>query len=328
MQFIRSAVKRLGVTGLTLVVVLAVAGTAGAVSVINGNQIKARSIHSRSISLNAINSRKIQNRAVNPGDLSGRTYKKLSKIGSPGPQGPQGPQGPAGPAGSGTAGSATYSGAHWGQIDRNTLGSPTVALRPGPYEGAAVPPFGVGSLGLTVNGTPRAATTNDAEQATFGNEVDFNGNLVSNLTALGFQVFTTGENNGIANPNMPAIKIEIDPNLTATPSNFSTLTFTPQNSPANQWSGYIDATTAPASPSGYGFTLSGAAGTATGCNLASPCTFTQVKAALANGTGATIFTIGVGKGRDFSWSGAIDGLRVNGTTFNFEPFGVTSVATP
>ncbi len=78
----------------------------------------------------------------------------------------------------------------------------------------------------------------------------------------------------------------------------------------------------PASPTGTGFILSGAEGTATGCTLATPCTFSALKTALQAGTGAKILTVGITKGRDFAWQGAVDGLRVNGTVYDFEPFGV------
>ena len=60
--------------------------------------------------------------------------------------------------------------------------------------------------------------------------------------------------------NMPSITFEVDPNLRARRTSYSTLTFVPAaNSPANQWSGYIDATT-----SGSWF-MTGAAGTAIAC---------------------------------------------------------------
>ncbi|MEY2536203.1 MAG: hypothetical protein QOF29_4113, partial [bacterium] len=68
----------------------------------------------------------------------------------------------------------------------------------------------------------------------------------------------------------------------------------------------------------------GAAGTATSCNQTTTCTFAQVKTALAQGTGATILTAGVTKGRDLSWQGAIDGLRVNTDVFDFEETGVST----
>ncbi len=222
----------------------------------------------------------------------------------------------------------TYTNPEWGQIDRNTIGSPTVELRGGPYTGADAPPFGVGSLDMSVNGVPRVANNSDSEQATFGNEVDFVNDDVSALNEVGFYVYQTGENSAKGNPNMPVIKFEIDPNLNSTPSNFSTLQFLPEQSPSNAWSDYIDATTTPASPAGTGWILSGAAGTQTGCNLASPCTFTDVKAALADGTGAKILTVAVGKGRDYAWSGAVDGLTINGIVYDFEPFGVQETPAP
>jgi hypothetical protein len=54
-----------------------------------------------------------------------------------------------------------------------------------------------------------------------------------------------------------------------------------------------------------------------------------VKAFLATGTGATIYTVGVTKGRDFAFAGAADGLQINDTIYDFEPFGVEEVdATP
>lgn len=275
-----------------------------------------------------ITGKDIKNGTIAAKELKKKLRNKINEgggtAGAPGQAGETGPTGPAGPATQ-----ATYEGPNWGQIDRNTLGSPTVALRSGPFVGQTqAPPFGDGSLGLTVNdGTDPG--TDDAEQATFGNEVDFVGQTVESIDELGFSVYTTGENNGRANPNMPVIKIEIDPNLSSTASGFSTLSFTPSNTAANQWSPYIDATTAPAAPAGNGFILSGAAGTATGCNLASPCTFDDVQGALDDGgDAATIFTVAVGKGRDLSWAGAIDGLRVNGTIYDFEPFGVSEVPAP
>ncbi len=269
-----------------------------------------------------ITGKDIKNNTIAAKDLKKKLRNKIGQsgtAGSPGQTGPQGPQGPAGPATQ-----ATYTNPQWGVMDRNTQGSPQVDLRGGPFAGTTQePPFGDGSLGLSVEGTPRVPTANDAEQATFGNEVDFVGDTVASIDELGFHVYTTGENNGRGNPNMPLIKIEIDPNLSSTASGFSTLTFQPSNTTANQWSPYIDATTAPASAAGNGFFLSGAAGTATGCALATPCTFAQLQTALNDGgDAATIFTVAVGKGRDFAWSGAVDGLRVNDTIFDFEPFGV------
>lgn len=58
------------------------------------------------------------------------------------------------------------------------------------------------------------------------------------------------------------------------------------------------------------------------------CTFAQVKAFLATGTGAKIFSVVVAKGRDYAWQGAVDGLRINSTIYDFEPLGVKIVPAP
>src|ERR1700752_1225133 len=77
---------------------------------------------------------------------------------------------------------AAFSGAkseHWGVVPRNTIGSPGQELRDGrfpstPAGAISEPPFGKGSLGLSVadKSTPLAQPQ---EKASFGNEVDFLG---------------------------------------------------------------------------------------------------------------------------------------------------------
>jgi hypothetical protein len=48
-----------------------------------------------------------------------------------------------------------------------------------------------------------------------------------------------------------------------------------------------------------------------------------VKAYLDDGGDpATILSAAVTKGRDYAWQGAVDGLRINGTVFDFEENGV------
>jgi hypothetical protein len=119
---------------------------------------------------------------------------------------------------------------------------------------------------------------------------------------------------------MPSITFEIDPNLASKPStNYSSLVFTPTaNSAANQWSGYIDATT-----SGL-WGLTGGAFAGDTCSLnGSRCTFAELKAFLNDGgEPARIGTVAISKGRDYEWQGAVDGLRINGTVFDFEETGV------
>ncbi len=221
-------------------------------------------------------------------------------------------------------------GAKWGIITRNTIGSAVADLRTGPYGsfgvtgGSAKPPFGIGSLGIQVSDD---ATTQSppAEKASYGNEVDFFGQQVANLNQVGFRVFQTGENVAISPSNMPNISLEIDPNVGAT--NYTTMIWVPDPAPVtNRWSGFINAATT----GDWYFT--GTAGTITGCNQSSFCSLSAAKAALVanqNGDGpATIDTVAVTKGRDNAWVGAVDGLRINSKTYNFEPYGVEEISTP
>jgi hypothetical protein len=239
--------------------------------------------------------------------------------GTPGIAGPQGPTGPQGPAGA----DAVYTGANWGVIARNTIGAPVAALRAGPFGSFGVadaPPYGIGSLAIEVaDGTSKVA---------FGNEVDFFGADVSALTAVGFSVYTTGENSALGT-NMPGIVLEINPNgAGGTAATYASLVFEPgANGPPNKWSAYVDAT----STGLWGLTGSAfnSPPTAANCGLNGPrCTFAQIKAFLATGAGAKILSVGVSKGRDFAWQGAIDGLRINGTIYDFEPLGVKAVPAP
>ena len=83
---------------------------------------------------------------------------------------------------------------NWGVVDRNTIGSPVAQLRSGP----SVPPFGTGSLNLSV------AT---GEEVAYGNEVDFVGMDFEALTAVGFNVYNTGENLASGPDPMPSMRI-------------------------------------------------------------------------------------------------------------------------
>ena len=293
---------------LAALALFALVGTATAVAAgkISGSTIKKGTITKKQIKKNTIS----ENR------LNAAVRAKLSKAGGTGAQGPVGP-----------AGTATYTNPEWGIIDRNTIGSAVGALRAGPYTlpaNTGTPPFGVGSLGLQTSNNATSGSSDNAEKVAFGNQVDFAGNPVLGLTQVGFRVFQTGENNAINAANVPNITFEIDPNLTSNPTNFSSMVWTPVTPlPSNQWSGSLDAT------STGGWFLTGAAGGATGCTLATPCTFAQLKTALDDGgaSGAPqILTAAVVKGRDYTFSGAVDGLRINNVVYDFEPFGVVERA--
>ena len=298
------------------------ATTATAAKLITGADVKNNSLTGADIK--NLRSGDIRDGSIQARDLSAAVRSAIARAGTSGSSGADGATGATGGRGAtGTAGAAgpqgapgqngkdaTISSGNWGVMSRNVIGSPDIDLRGGP----AAPPIGGGSLKFLVGAGP------PLEKAAYGNEQDFFGDPVSGLAAVGFRVYTTGENSALGNPNMPSITFEIDPNLTATASNFSSLVFVPgANSASNAWSPYIDATQGAA---GFWF-MTGAAGTATACNQTTTCTLAQVKTALADGGDeALILTAGVTKGRDFSWQGAVDGLRINGEVFDFEESGV------
>jgi len=81
-----------------------------------------------------------------------------------------------------------------------------------------------------------------------------------------------------------------------------------------QWQTY-DATAA-----GSKWFATGGAGAVTGCTLATPCSFAALKAALPNA--AISFSLGITKGRDNAFNGAVDCLEVNANKYDFEADGV------
>ena len=218
-------------------------------------------------------------------------------------------------------------GAHWGPVARNIIGSAVNELRNGPFispPGAGdAPPFGDGSLGLE--------TKDGTEKATFGNEVDFVGDNVTDLTDVGFRVYQTGENNSHGGTsNLPNITLEVDPTGVGdnTGPNFSSLVFVPSGpTPVNRWSGYIDGTSA---SDGSWYFTNGTTGSTTGCNQTTMCSYSALQSAVqANYPDMDITSVQVAKGRDQEWQGAVDGLRINDNVYDFELFGVrTEDATP
>ena len=304
--------KRLtpGVVLGCIAVGLAMSGSAVAGSLITSSKIKDGTIQNKDIKKGTI--------ALNR--LTPAAQAAIKRAAQAGPAGAAGATGATGAAGrDGTTvlsapaptpePTAAPSAGNWGLVNRNTIGSPNAFLRSGPAD----PALGDGSLNLSVR--------DGAEKVAFGNEVDsVAGGLFANVTDVGFRVYTTGENTtaGAGTPNMPSITFEVDPNVTGKPSNYSSLVYMPPNSPSNQWSPYIDATTTGL----WGGT--GGAFTGTNCDInGSRCTFDELQEYLGEGGDpATILTVAIGKGRDFFWSGAVDGLRINSTVFDFEERGV------
>lgn len=201
-----------------------------------------------------------------------------------------------------------YTGAQWSIVDRNVIGNGDAFLRAGPssanFGPASNPPFGVGSLGLH--------TSSAQDKAVFGNQTDFAGDALSGINTVKYSVFTTGENRAASVENLPNMQFEVNPH-TATRS-FSTLVFVPEEQQAG-WS-EIDASTA------QRWYYTGAFGTDSGCNQTTYCTLADAKAAAPD---ATIYTVQLSKGRDNAFSGAVDGLTLNSTTYDFEPTGVREV---
>lgn len=291
-----------GVIVLAAAAVLAVGAGSGAVagSLITGKDIKNGSIEAQDLAQGAVTGKKLENGSVRLNDLSEGLAGKIGETGAAGAQGPKGEQGPQGPKGA--DGTATYAGPNWSIIDRNVIGNGDSYLRSGPTVGAtAKPPMGVGSLGIRT-GSPD-------DKASFGNEVDFVGTTLASISSVSFWEYTTGENRAKFVDNAASVSMEINPNKYG--SGYSTLNYVVRGLPANAWT-KVDTADA-------GWYLTGAAGTGSGCNQVTYCTLAQVKAAMPD---ATLYTVQVGKGRDYAFSGAIDALQINSTTYDFEPFGV------
>lgn len=285
------------------------------------SDIKNNSLRSADLKDGTVKSRDIQDGTITDADIAPGTVTdgqdgtngtdgkdgKDGKdgTGTAGPQGPQGPKGEPGPA-------FSYVGANWSLIDRNSIGNFVGALRAGPsseaFGASEAPPLGVGSLGL------QTGSAND--KIAWGNQVDYAGDLLSSLTTVKFDVFTTGENiaNGGGAVNLPGVTFEIDPSGPTNTArlNYSSLVYVPVAAQAG-WSTQ-DASTA------RQWFLTGDAGIGS-CNQGSDgyCTLSEVKAKFPN---ATVFTVAFGKGRDYAFTGAVDKLVLNSTTYDFEPNGV------
>lgn len=279
-----------------------------------------------------------------------------------GPPGAAGSQGPAGPAGTpgtngtngkdgkdgkdgadgakgdpgapGPEGTVKYVGEHWGEINRNVIGSAVAHLRSGPYGGfgvefidpfLAAPPFGIGSVGINVSDVATSGSP-PSEKVAFGNEVDFFGDDPTAYEQVGFHVFQTGENVAKSPRNLPNIQFEIDPNVggASVGVNYTSLVYVPDAVTmigGSNWSGYIDAT----APGDDWYFTNGNLATQTGCSTVTYCDWSEVQEELndlGNPAPADVFTVAISKGRDNLYSGAADGLRLNEAVFNFEPFGV------
>ncbi|MDX6744097.1 hypothetical protein [Actinocorallia sp. A-T 12471] len=215
----------------------------------------------------------------------------------------------------------------WGVIGRNTLGSPVADLRFGPWgrtsatsAATQAPPYGRGSLGLEVAAGPDPTVVTNAEKVAYGNETDFAGLRLRDIRTVRYSIFAGMDSiDGVA---LPGIAFEVDPNLNDT-VNYSTLGYLPHLSTApsspsprlpNRWQEYD------AAADGSQWFATGQTGADSGCILADPCTFAELKLALPNAV--VTYSVQFQKGRDNAFVGAVDGLRLNNTVYDFEYNGV------
>lgn len=212
---------------------------------------------------------------------------------------------------------AALVGSNWGAVLRNVIGSADAQLRNGPYAKNfydATPPMGTGSLELNI--------ANGQSRTTYGNEVDWSGKKVADIGSPSFWVYTTTENvnqvpadQRATIKNLPNISIEINPGVTGKPG-YSTLVFVPTVAPnAGSWTKYE-------AGDGYWYLTGSAFRAVNGgtCGDDQTCTLGQVKAYV--GANNAIFSVGIGKGRDFEFHGAVDALKLGTTTYDFEARGV------
>ena len=305
--------------------VVAGAGTAAAGGLFTGRDVKNRSlsgadIRKGSLPMNVLSrgTRRLIRRHVTVG--GNQTPAGQGENGAQGPQGPQGPQG--------TPGSRAFSTAKWGVVGRNTFGSPVADFRVGPFGRTAAgqtaatqaPPLGSGSLGIEVGLT---GSPDNQEKLDFSDQTDFAETKTDDLTALSYYVFV--DEDSISGHSTPSVKMEVNPD--ANGKTYTTLLYLPDDSSApsrpatqtpGQWQKYD------AFATGNRWYATGGGGDLFGnghCNLANPCSWNDMKAELGPNARIT-YSLGIQKGRDNPWHGAVDALRVNGTVFDFEPGGV------
>jgi hypothetical protein len=315
-----------------IALVVASAGSASARPLITGAQIKNGSLTGADIKNGSLSGADIRSGAIALSDISLSARASLrgarGPAGVPGKAGPlaAGPPGPEGPPG--PPANAGFSSEVWGVIDRNSYGSPVAQGRVGPLgrsSGAAfaadVPtPFGTGSLSVLVDTDPGGG--GNQEKISYGNESNFAGLKLADVVKLKLWVYATGENEQPAAAVIsPGITLEVDPDTTTTAgSNFSSLVYVPPAPTATSTWLQNDATV------GSHWFATGATGTASGCNQTTFCTLAELKTALPNA--AVTYSVAISKGRDSSFLGAVDGLQINGFTYDFEALGVRKIATP
>ncbi|WP_214107102.1 hypothetical protein [Acrocarpospora catenulata] len=217
-------------------------------------------------------------------------------------------------------GSSHFGNSTWGIIYRNTIGGPNAVLRNGPYgrpsptfAATQPPPYGRGSLGIIVGSS--------AEKIAFGNETIFADTRLSAIHTLKYWIFAGVDS--LAGITLPNIAIEVDPNVGT--ADYTSLVYVPDTSTAPS----TPTTPAPkvwqqydAGATGSKWFATGTTGPTIGCTQVTPCSFAELKTRLPNAVISQ--SLAIAKGRDTPFAGAVDGLQVNHTIFDFEYPGVRS----
>lgn len=220
--------------------------------------------------------------------------------GQQGPRGPRGPQGPQGPAGKPAPEGLTG----WGPMLRNEYGSP------------------VAETGTTSTGQNALilATQSGEEKAEYGTETELAGTKISSLSAIGFDAYVTDGDVSFGAAYQPNIQMEVNPKVAG--KTYSSLVWVPPTSALkiNEFSGYIDAMAAVTNHGTEGWWFSnGAVAAATNCSQAHFCSWAEVLAAAPETE--VSFSVGLGKGRDQQFQGAIREFRFGSSVYTFGPGG-------
>lgn len=323
---IRARIARV-VASRTLVLGAVIAGTAaasaGATTLITGAQVRDGSLTGADVRDRSLGVRDLTSRARR--SLRGRRGPR-GATGAAGPQGDAGRRGEAGPQ-SPTGDPASLSRLPWGVVGRNTIGSPAAYFRVGPwgrtsgYAATVPPPFGEGSLGVHVEGVN--GTGSSAEKLSFGDETTFAGLQIRSISTLSYWLYA-GED-AFTNHSLPTLSIEANPD--ANGATYTTLVYLPDGSAApsapsprtvSAWQKYDTLATG-----NMWHSTADLDPNTTVCQITNPCKFSDLVAQM--GPNACVsFSLAITKGRDNEFTGAVDAVTVNGTTYDFEPEGVVA----
>lgn len=201
----------------------------------------------------------------------------------------------------------TPSTAGWELIPRNTIGSPDYHFGTGAIGANQGVPGGEGSLQLLVEGDQKIAygMPQTPDSALWGTPV-------SGLGELSYWVMDATEEEG-GNAALPNLTIEVARNgVDAGDPGYASFVFLPNDSTPDDGSEDLQNWEMFDAKAGMWFSTGG-----TDCPLATPCTWDELNTAYPDSE--VWFSIGVAKGRDNAFTGAVDLVTIDGTTYDFEP---------